>query len=123
MAILTKDEVKRRVGTLEGCIAANEPPCQIIDILNELNDGVVATDDIIATTGVLGTLKKLAQHPEPVVFAQAIELADKWKAEAFKPISDQLIPSSTSFAGIVPGDPVSDSTIARVEVESLAELR
>ncbi|MCJ1339676.1 RNA polymerase II elongation factor [Bachmanniomyces sp. S44760] len=64
--------------------SAGEAPSIIIDILNELKNGVVASEDLLRSTRIGVAVNKSANHSNPEVKKLASEIVRKWRNDVSK---------------------------------------
>ena len=74
-------EVMLRGKAISKAIEAKEPSASLIKLLNDLNDGIKPTEDLLRQTKIGVTVNKLRQHADPTVASLATKMVSKWRDE------------------------------------------
>jgi transcription elongation factor S-II len=77
-------EVELRGKALTKAISGGEPSASLVKLLNDLKDGMKATEDILRQTKIGVTVNRLRTHKDPAVQKLAQELVNKWKDQVNK---------------------------------------
>ncbi len=77
-------EVEAKSKALQKATTAGEPPKNILNILNDLKNGVVATEDLLRSTKIGVVVNKSKQHKNPDVARLASEIVSKWRNDVNK---------------------------------------
>lgn len=97
-------EVELRGKALMKAVAGGEPSANIAKLLNELKNGVKATEELLRSTRIGVTVNKCKQHKDPEVARLAAELVSKWRtdvkraggASTPKPANGTVSPASST---------------------------
>jgi transcription elongation factor S-II len=81
--------------SLNKAASQGDPASSILNILDELRKGVVATEDVLRTTKIGIYVNKLKQHKDTQVARTASELVSKWRNDVKKPSNAAASGSST----------------------------
>lgn len=77
-------EVEAKSKALQKATTAGEPPKNILNILNDLKKGVVATEDLLRSTKIGVVVNKSKQHKNPDIARLASEIVSKWRNDVNK---------------------------------------
>lgn len=74
-------EVVIRGKAISKAVEEKEPGASILKLLNDLNDGIRPTEDLLRQTKIGVTVNKLRQHADPAVASLATRMVGKWRDE------------------------------------------
>lgn len=74
-------EVALRGKAISKAIEEKEPSSSILKLLNDLNDGIRPTEDLLRQTKIGVTVNKLRQHADPTVASLATRMVSKWRED------------------------------------------
>lgn len=74
-------EVAQRGKAIGKAIEEKAPSTAILKLLNDLNDGIKPTEDLLRQTKIGVTVNKLRQHNDPQVASLATRMVTKWRDE------------------------------------------
>lgn len=74
-------EVALRGKMISKAIEEKEPSASILKLLNDLNDGIKPTEDLLRQTKIGVTVNKLRQHADPTVAQLATRMVSRWRDE------------------------------------------
>lgn len=74
-------EVALRGKAISKAIEEKEPSASILKLLNDLNEGIKPTEDLLRQTKIGVTVNKLRQHADPTVASLATRMVQKWRDE------------------------------------------
>jgi len=77
-------QVVEKSKALQKATAADDPPANIIRILNDLKTGVKANEEVLRSTKIGVVVNKSKQHNDPTVARLANEIVRKWKDDVQK---------------------------------------
>lgn len=79
--IMDHKEVALRGKAISKAIEEKEPSASILKLLNDLNEGIKPTEDLLRQTKIGVTVNKLRQHADPTVASLATRMVQKWRDE------------------------------------------
>lgn len=74
-------EVALRGKAISKAIEEKQPSASILKLLNDLNDGIKPTEDLLRQTKIGVIVNKLRQHADPTVASLATRMVTKWRDE------------------------------------------
>ncbi|KAJ4296276.1 transcription elongation factor TFIIS [Kalmusia sp. IMI 367209] len=74
-------EVAQRGKAIGKAIEEKAPSASILKLLNDLNDGIKPTEDLLRQTKIGVTVNRLRQHNDPQVASLATRMVTKWRDE------------------------------------------
>lgn len=77
-------EVELRGRAIAKAMSGGDPPSALIKLLNDLKQGMKATEDLLRTTRIGVTVNKLRTHKDPNVAQLANSLVSSWREEVNK---------------------------------------
>ena len=81
---MDQKEVNEKSKALQKATIADEPPENILRILNELKTGVKASEDLLRSTKIGVIVNRSKQHKDPSVARLASEIVKKWRDDVQK---------------------------------------
>ncbi|KAF2835525.1 transcription elongation factor S-II [Patellaria atrata CBS 101060] len=89
-------EVELRGKAITKAFSGGEPSSTILNQLEELRKGVVASEELLRSTRIGVTVNKLKQHKDPAIARQASELVSKWRGDVRKSGTGSSTPKSSN---------------------------
>ncbi|KAK7521764.1 transcription factor S-II, central domain-containing protein [Phyllosticta citricarpa] len=82
--VMKAKDVKEHGDAILKASAGGEPSSSFIKLLDDLRDGVQATEDLLRSTKIGITVNKLKTHKDAAVARKASELVSKWRGDVKK---------------------------------------